>query len=109
MARMDMSRAFVKLQYEKGQLIIPELTAYSAGGEYHMNGSLPLDISLAEGRLGFDRMRPLDLSISGQDTTLPYLTAFIPVIEELSGRFDTELHIGGSLSDPVRNGQITVS
>jgi|GEM_PF-3446662 len=108
MARMDVSKAYAKLQYRSEQLRISELRAYTAGGEYSLEGTLPLRISIPEASLNFRRDLPMDISITGTDTTLPYLTAFIPVIEELNGRFDTRLHIGGSMNHPVRNGELQV-
>jgi hypothetical protein len=72
-----------------------------------INGTLPLDLSLAGGDNSFPE-RPMDLRVTSRGTQINILDPLLPTFNELSGRMSCDLALGGSLRHPTYEGTISL-
>ena len=107
---------FEKLKGEKinGELVFKDSQLYLKGFNflnineiYTISGSFPLDIGLLDKKNNLDSM-PLNLMITGKSQNFNILTSNISNVDYLIGDISLQLSIGGTYSNPLRNGQLVI-
>jgi hypothetical protein len=96
------------LIYKNGRLYFKGINLITEFGKYTGTGSVPAN-------LNFFRVPDLDITnksldfiLTGQSTSFEFLSPYFHQIEEISGKFNTQLGISGTLKNPVREGQISI-
>lgn len=84
------------------------ITTPTEGHALVASGSVPIDLALVGG-IGRLPERPVDLHVTGRDTDLSLLAAFLPGLEDLSGPVDIVVDVTGTSQAPRFEGRATVT
>jgi autotransporter translocation and assembly factor TamB len=104
---MELGDLRTRLSYEGKKLTVKDLVVTDADWEYTLSGSLPLDLSFVsvEQRI---LKEPQNLRFGAKGRRLELIKLFIPDIEYLTGNFEGDLIISGSLLHPQFDGKATL-
>lgn len=105
---MELGRLQTSARYGNKRVQVDDLVVKDPDWEYTLSGSLPLDLSFitVERRLSEE---PQDFHLSAEGKRLELIRLFVPEIEYLTGDFDGNLKISGSLLHPQFDGEMTLS
>jgi hypothetical protein len=98
----------VRGSYRDSKVFLDEVLLQEEGGLYKGYGYLPFNISISPPKAVFEEDSLMNINISANTTTLPFLTNYIKGIEDISGKFDIALKLSDTPNDPVRSGNINV-
>ncbi|MCK4404135.1 MAG: translocation/assembly module TamB domain-containing protein [candidate division Zixibacteria bacterium] len=104
---MELGHLKTDLSYKERQLEVKNLAVTDTDWEYNLSGFLPLDLSFVsvEQRV---LEKPQNFRFSAKGKRLELIRLFIPDIEYLTGDFEGDLKISGSLLHPQFDGKMTL-
>lgn len=104
---MELGHLKTDLSYKGKKLKVKNLTVSDTDWEYILSGVLPLDLSFSsvENRV---LEKPQELRFSAKGKRLEPIKLFIPDIEYLTGDFEGDLNISGSLLHPQFDGRMSL-
>jgi autotransporter translocation and assembly factor TamB len=104
---MRLGQLTADASYANKRLQVKDLSVTEHGWDYSFTGFVPLDLSFVyvEQRL---LEEPQSLKMTARGNELELIRLFIPDIEYLTGDFEGQLNISGSLLHPQFEGQMTL-
>ena len=106
--RVELQKAFAKINYTEGPLELESFTVFSDSGEYHGHGHLPFEFSIPKAHAALNRDSSMYIFLSGHDRNLPFLSPYVYMIENLDGDILSEIRFSGTPAAPVRDGNLTI-
>jgi translocation and assembly module TamB len=105
--QMRLGQLTTDLSYTDKKLQVKDLSVTEKGWDYSLSGILPLDLSFVETEKRLlDQPQKFRLSAKGKELEL--IRLFIPDIEYLTGDFQGELDMSGTLLHPQFDGTMTL-
>ncbi len=97
-----------ELIYKNGRLYFKGINFITEFGKYTGTGSIPSNLNFFRVPDLDITNKPLDFIITGQSSSFEFLAPYFQQIEDISGKFNTQLGISGTLKNPIREGQISI-
>jgi len=104
---MELGNLTANLSYKNETLEIKNLSVIDREWEYELDGSLPLDLSFVSVKQRILEL-PQTLRLSARGRRFDLVRLFIPAIEYLTGDFEGNLKITGSLLHPRFDGKMVI-
>ncbi|MCF7796691.1 MAG: translocation/assembly module TamB domain-containing protein [Lentisphaeria bacterium] len=104
--KLDFNRGTAIFSYQQGIISFDSLSISSnwgvASGLGYLSGRLDLRPDSQEP----PAVNPMDLAFKGNFTSLKFLTAYLPGLDQLTGDFTADMHLYGSYEEPIRDMKI---
>ncbi|MAJ44292.1 MAG: hypothetical protein CMF96_06050 [Candidatus Marinimicrobia bacterium] len=97
-----------KIYYNNELSHIENLEFETINGYYNGEGYIPLSLNIFGRKSNYYNNQNLDFSFNGQTTSFEFLTPYFEIIDSINGQINFNMDVSGSLSSPIRNGNIEI-
>ncbi|MED5476246.1 MAG: hypothetical protein VX770_09495, partial [Candidatus Neomarinimicrobiota bacterium] len=98
-----------EIHYENEISLLQNIHLSTEHGSYSGSGYVPINLNLFGKKSNFMHKTDLNFNFSGETTQFEFLTPYFDVIDSINGNVKLNGNISGSLTKPIRNGQIEIN